>query len=76
MQKFLSLGKISAGWLIEQAGLKVGQVVQALVSDQHVNFIVNLGGATSAYVHTLIDRIKETVYTKFGIILEEEIYTF
>lgn len=76
VQKFLSLGKISAGWLIEQAGLKGEQVGQALVSEQHGNFIVNLGGATALDVQTLIDRIKETVYTKFGIMLEEEIYTF
>lgn len=76
VQKFLSLGKISAGWLIEQAGLKGEQVGQALVSQQHGNFIVNVGGATAADVQTLIDRIKETVYTKFGITLEEEIYTF
>ncbi|MBP9732701.1 MAG: UDP-N-acetylmuramate dehydrogenase [Candidatus Magasanikbacteria bacterium] len=76
VQKFLALGKISAGWLIEQAGLKGEQVGQALVSEQHGNFIVNLGGATSHDVRTLIDRIKETVYTKFGITLEEEIYTF
>lgn len=76
IQKFLSLGKISAGWLVEQAGLKGEQCGQALVSEQHGNFIINLGGATAADVHALIDRIKETVYTKFGIQLEEEIHTF
>lgn len=76
VQSFLSLGKISAGWLIEQAGLKGEQVGNALISEQHGNFIVNLGGATAADVHRLIDKVKETVYTKFGITLEEEIHTF
>lgn len=76
VQKFLAVGKISAGWLIEQAGLKGERQGQALVSEQHGNFIVNLGGATAADVRVLIDRIKETVYTKFGIQLEEEIHTF
>ncbi len=76
IQSFLSLGKISAGWLIEQAGLKGEQIGAALVSEQHGNFIINLGGATATDVQTLIDKIKETVYTKFGITLEEEIYTF
>ncbi len=76
VQKFLSLGKISAGWLIEQAGLKGEQIGAALVSDQHGNFIVNTGGATAEDVHRLIDKIKSTVYERFGIELEEEIYTF
>lgn len=76
IQSFLSLGKISAGWLIEQAGLKGEQVGGALISEQHGNFIINLGNATAADVHGLIDKIKETVYTKFGIMLEEEICTF
>lgn len=76
VQKFLSLGKISAGWLIEQAGLKGEQVGQALISEQHGNFIINLGEATAADVHSLIDKVKEVVYTKFGITLEEEIHTF
>ncbi len=76
VQKFLGVGKISAGWLIEQAGLKGEREGQALISEQHGNFIVNLGGATATDVQKLIDRIKETVYTKFGIMLEEEIHTF
>lgn len=73
IQQFLRVGKISAGWLIETAGLKGRQVGQAKVSDVHGNFIVNLGGATATDVLTLIDEIKGTVYDKFGIELIEEI---
>lgn len=76
VQKFLSIGKISAGWLIEQAGLKGLQVGGALISDQHGNFIVNTGNATADDVRQLIAQIKTVVYEKFGIELEEEIYTF
>ncbi len=76
VQKFLRVGKISAGWLIEQAGLKGIRQGNALISEQHGNFIVNIGGATATDVQSLIDMVKETVYTKFGITLEEEIHRF
>ncbi len=73
IQKFLQVGKISAGWLIEQAGLKGLQIGQAQVSDVHGNFILNRGGASSQDVLTLIEQVKQTVQEKFGIVLEEEI---
>ena len=73
VQQFLSVGKISAGWLVEQAGMKGRKIGQAEVSERHGNFIVNLGGAKALDVKNLIDEIKEKVYSKFGIELEEEI---
>ncbi len=71
--RFMSIGKISAGWLIEQAGMKGTQIGQAQVSDIHGNFILNLGSATAADVHALIEQIKDRVYTTSGITIEEEI---
>ncbi len=73
VKTFLSLGKISAGWLIEQAGLKGISIGGAQVSDVHGNFIMNSGGAQAAEVKRLIEQIKEQVYTTYGIELEEEI---
>lgn len=73
IQQFLRVGKISAGWLVEQVGMKGAQVGQAKVSDVHGNFIVNLGGATAEDVEQLIAKIKEKVYDTYGIELEEEI---
>lgn len=70
---FLKTGKISAGWLIEQAGLKNKQIGQVEVSDKHCNFVVNVGGAKAVDVVSLIEHIKTTVYDKYGIELEEEI---
>lgn len=72
-KEFTQKGIISAGWLIDQAGMKGIQKGQAKVSDAHGNFIINLGEASAANVLTLIDEIKEKVYNKFGINLEEEI---
>jgi UDP-N-acetylmuramate dehydrogenase len=51
----------SAGRLIDIAGLKGLRVGDAMVSHEHGNFIVNMGGATSGDVLDLIDRIRERV---------------
>lgn len=76
MQQFLKVGKISAGWLVEQVGMKGAQVGNAKVSETHGNFIVNLGGATAEDVHTLIEEIKTKVYDTYGIEMTEEIQVF
>ncbi|OGH90561.1 MAG: hypothetical protein A2479_01145 [Candidatus Magasanikbacteria bacterium RIFOXYC2_FULL_39_8] len=72
--EFVERGFIPAGWLIDQCGLKGYRVGNAEVSEMHGNFIVNLGGATAEDILSIVDRIKEDVYTKFSINLEEEIF--
>jgi len=57
-----------AGRLIDTAGLKGLRVGQAMVSFEHGNFIVNLGGATSQDVTELLDRIR----ARLGTPLETE----
>lgn len=64
---------LSAGELIDRAGLKGAQCGGAFVSDRHANFIINGGGASSRDVALLIGRIREQVYRRFGVRLEEEI---
>lgn len=71
--EFVQKGIIPAGWLVDQAGMKGHVINNAQVSDVHANFIVNTGGATAQDVLNLIELIKEKVYTKFGIELEEEV---
>jgi UDP-N-acetylmuramate dehydrogenase len=66
-------GKISAGWFIEQCGLK-GKIHQgAKISDFHANVIVNSKRAKAKDVLFLINLIKKSVGKKFKINLEEEI---
>ncbi len=62
-----------AGRLIEQAGCKGMRVGDALVSEKHANFIVNLGEATASDVLQLISRIKQLVLEKFNIELKLEV---
>ena len=63
----------SAGALVDRAGLKGARVGQAMVSNRHANFIVNLGGASAADIRDLIHRCKRAVHQQFGVTLREEI---
>lgn len=63
----------SAGRLIEGAGLKGFRVGGAVVSEKHANFIINEGNATSEEIISLISIIKNAVYKKYKILLEEEV---
>lgn len=66
-------GMISAGFFIEQAGLKGKKIGGVAVSRKHANFLVQDGAGTAEHAMMLIAYIKEHVHRKFGIILEEEI---
>ena len=59
--------------LLLLANLKGKKEGDAMISDKHPNFIVNLGNATSQDVKTLISFAKNAVKEKFDIELEEEI---
>ncbi len=63
----------SAGSMIDSCGLKGLRKGEALVSERHANFIVNLGSAKYSDVDYLIRKIKDRIYKKYSIILEEEI---
>ncbi len=60
--------------LIDAAGLRGQRIGQAEISEQHTNFIVNLGGATSNDVKALIALCQKAVLEKFGITLEPEVH--
>lgn len=64
---------LSAGALIEQCGLKDLSVGGVRISDRHANFMVTSDGATSADVESLIEKVQNAVYEKFGVNLEPEI---
>ena len=64
---------ISAGALIDRAGLKGRKVGGAIVSEKHANFIIAEEGCTSSNVISLIEIIKDTVKHQFDVDLELEI---
>lgn len=59
--------------LLDELGLKGLRVGDAMISEKHAGFIVNVGKATAADVRALIQKIKNIVYERQGIELEEEI---
>jgi UDP-N-acetylmuramate--alanine ligase len=62
-----------AAQLIESAGLKGLSEGNAQVSLVHANFIVNKGGATAQEVSALIEKIRNHIYQKSGVLLELEV---
>jgi len=63
----------SAGRMIEAVGLKGAREGAAQVSEQHANFILNLGGASADQVSRLIERVRCAVRERFGLDLETEV---
>ncbi|UCC97635.1 MAG: UDP-N-acetylmuramate dehydrogenase [Phycisphaerales bacterium] len=64
---------VSAGALIDRAGLKGLRIGGAVVSDKHANFIIAENGCTSRDVMRLIEAIKQRVQEQFDVELELEI---
>jgi len=65
--------KLSAAWLIENAGIKRGQTHgSARVSTKHVLALTNPGGASTNEILALADLIVSQVDKKFGLRLERE----
>ncbi|OQX91401.1 MAG: UDP-N-acetylenolpyruvoylglucosamine reductase [candidate division Zixibacteria bacterium 4484_95] len=61
-----------AGRLIELSGCKGLRVGDAMVSERHANFIVNLGNATAADILGLISEVQKRVFEKTNVLLEPE----
>jgi UDP-N-acetylmuramate dehydrogenase len=61
-----------AGLLLDQAGAKQLKEGHAAVSAIHANFVINLGGATSYEITTLLQRMQEAVFNSFQIRLHPE----
>ena len=70
---FKNPGEKSAGWLIENCGLKGHRVGNAVVSDVHANFIVNEGGATAEDVISLMKKVRRRVNEETEVNLEPEV---
>lgn len=63
----------SAGYLIEQVGLKGHKIGDAQISPKHANFFLNTGNATASQILELANLAQKKVKEKFGIKLEMEV---
>lgn len=64
---------VSAGALIDQAGLKGLRIGGAEVSQKHANFIIANPGCLAADIHRLIQEIRQRVFEVHGVTLESEV---
>ncbi|MBI3258216.1 MAG: UDP-N-acetylmuramate dehydrogenase [Ignavibacteriae bacterium] len=65
--------KIPAAWLIEQCGWKGVRHGEAGVYPRQALVIVNYGGASGEEIMSLAREIQDSVHTKFGITIEQEV---
>ena len=64
---------LSAGKLLDGVGLKGMRVGDAMVSQEHANYMINLGNAKSSDFEQLIKKVQQAVLNATGIILETEV---
>lgn len=72
-QHLTRLTGVSAGRLIDLAGLRGKRIGGAEVSAKHANFIINRDNASAADILSLAELIRETVLKIFNINLETEV---
>lgn len=65
--------RVSAGKLIDDAGLKGTRVGGAVVSTQHGNFLCAEPGARAADLMALADQVAEKTWERMGVRLEREV---
>jgi UDP-N-acetylmuramate dehydrogenase len=70
---FRNPGPQTAGWLIEQTGLKGHRIGGAQVAQRHANFILNCGGATASDIFQLIRHVQQQVEQHWSLCLEPEV---
>ncbi len=63
----------SAGWMVDQVGMKGFRVGGAVVSPRHANFILNEGNARAADVLAIVEEARARVLKQFGVELEMEV---
>lgn len=61
------------GMIIDKAGLKGTRVGGAEISGKHANFIVNIGGASSSDVFSLVRKVRRKVRDLTGFTLRTEV---
>ena len=68
-----NLWKLSAAWLIENSGIKKGDMIQsARVSTKHVLALTNPSNASTSDILALAAHVKKSVYNMFAVELIQE----
>ncbi len=70
---FRNPNPFTAGWLIEQSGLKGYQIGGAQIAHRHANFILNRDQASASDIHALIRFVQETILNQWSLVLQPEV---
>lgn len=63
----------SAGWYLERVGMKGMRSGDAMVAEEHANWIINIKSAKSKDVKKLISLGQKRVFEEYGVQLEREV---
>lgn len=66
-------GEVSAGQLIDAAGLRGWRIGTAVVSDKHANFIQADEGGSADDVHALMVAVRDRIAASTGYVLRSEV---
>ncbi len=72
-ESMIAAKTISAGWLIERAGLLGRRIGDIEVSPKHGNFLINHGNGTADEVAQLVSICQMEVRNRFGLRLQTEV---